>query len=184
MKKALFVLCTAIVILSLSACMKDGESLPRVTTPTDISSASDAFISNTDTVSSSADAEETLEQQMQGSPVMHTMMASEGWESGFTQIHRYGSDGYEINVLWCDCDISNVKLLPIDMDLESARICGVGEPVFELSELKAGEAIELDVYVPEIIPTHAISYTAGDTEYFFMICYNGRDGGISLVEEQ
>ena len=116
------------------------------------------------------------------SPVMHVMNAQDMLDGQFSTIYTYGNAGFEESILWCECDITDVKLLPIEMDVETSDVYENGNAIFSLDSLKAGQAIKIDIYVPEIIPDTVVSYKVNGTEYIYAITCNLKDGGLSLME--
>ncbi len=114
-------------------------------------------------------------------PVLHTAIADGTNENRFESVHHVGDYGYEQNLIWCERIIENVTVIPIE-SADADTWYTDGTVVCAFDKLLPGEAIKLDIMVPEGFPSHAISYYADGVRYVCAIGYNGRDGGISFVE--
>jgi len=109
--------------------------------------------------------------------------------NGADSYSRFGSvhtidipSGYvEENLIWWDCDVSDVFVFELVWD-ENYEQAAIGSAVYTLDSLAAGDALLLSAYVPEVIPSHGISASIDGAQSFWALGYNGRDGGLSFVE--
>ena len=99
----------------------------------------------------------------------------------FSMVYTVGDYGYEKNLVWFDCDVTNVYLTEVEYTEEGSFIGTTTLDAF--AELKAGEALLLDIMVPEGIPDTALCAEIDGRYCTWIIGYNGRDGGISFMEE-
>jgi len=191
MKKLLCLFCF-IFMLSLTA----GCNKPNSSVSSDVNSES-YVSSNTvseDTVSSQVQSETSSQvhsqtespetssekEQKEKDPVIKTMCTDEMKEGQFNKIYQYGTDEYESYILWCECDMTDVALYGIEYN-EEGGFTGFTEPLYSVDIIKAGEAMQLDIMLPEGMPTSYLSYTAKGEKYEYVLSYNGRDGGMSLL---
>lgn len=170
-----------IVALMIVFCGCAGEPMPidDNANPVDeavIATDSDVISVTDDEITDVGESEST-----QAAPVLQTAIADENNVKNFEVVHHVGSYGYEQNLIWCERKIENVEVLPIEaVDVDTWYVNGTA--VFTADELLPGNAILLDLLVPEGYPSHGISYYADGVQYVYSIGYNGRDGGISFVE--
>jgi len=99
----------------------------------------------------------------------------------FSEVHTIGNYGYEKNLVWFDCDVVNAYLTEVEYTEDGSFVAA--NVIESFSELKAGEALLLDIMVPEGIPNTAICAEIDGINHSWIIGYNGRDGGISFMEE-
>ncbi len=99
----------------------------------------------------------------------------------FDMVYTVGNYGYEKNLVWFDCDVTNAYLTAVEYTEDGSFIGTTTLDAF--AELKAGEALLLDIMVPEGIPDTALCAEIDGRYYTWIIGYNGRDGGITFMEE-
>ena len=115
-------------------------------------------------------------------PAPNTRIFTDGSDfDDFDMVHTVGDYGYEMNFVWFDTDVQNVYLVEAVFSEDGESFIG-GTTIAAYPELKKGEAILLDIMVPEGIPNTAISADIDGSTYTWLIGYNGRDGGISFME--
>lgn len=82
--------------------------------------------------------------------------------------------------LYCkNADMTSFRVVNITTDDDLKY--HVSGDVQTVDLVKQGEAVHITLEVPETVPYNAVIYTAADSEYVFVINYNGRDGGIVLT---
>ncbi len=128
-----------------------------------------------DTVQPGDDVQETP-----ASGELLTAVTSDDLLDRFEVVYVYGNDEIEDYLFWCEADITELYIVGLDGDADGWVTNG--EHRFDLGQLKAGEALNYKRMVPEGFPLEAVIYTANGQTYRYAIGYNGRDGGISLVE--
>lgn len=106
----------------------------------------------------------------------------EGDLKKFDTVYIVGDYGYEMNLVWFDCDVRNAFLAEVEYTEEGEFIGTTTLDAF--TELKKGDAILLDIMIPEGIPNTALVADIDGRTCTWLIGYNGRDGGISFVEEE
>lgn len=107
--------------------------------------------------------------------------ASERSDGDYTKVYEIncGGEYIEHHYLYCDAEMTDLRCVCVEMNEDGTFL---QDSVYShIDSVKPGEAIYLTLEVPEIIPNTAIVYTAGGTEYVWLVSYNGRDGGIALV---
>lgn len=97
----------------------------------------------------------------------------------FSKLYPYGQ-GMEHYVFFCESEMTNAGFFDILYDYDG--ITGRGETVIVAPVVAKGEGIDVSIDVPEGFPNRGFTYTVGDMTFEYAICYNGRDGGISLVK--
>lgn len=102
-------------------------------------------------------------------------------DDAFDKVYTWGNYGYERNYVWSNKPIYNVSLLYIASDTELEWDLG-RESEYTLEVLMPGEAVCLDIMVPEGFPSHAFCYEYEGEKHIMAIGYNGRDGGITFSE--
>ncbi|MBE6753114.1 MAG: hypothetical protein E7559_01970 [Ruminococcaceae bacterium] len=157
MKKTIILLLTLLLIAALSGCVKQENTSPETPTATN------------------APAVQVIGE-------LHTAEAAKIGDRTFTRIHTFGEDEYESYYVWHDNDMDAVKLYSVEysIDDDCAYNCGV---IYELERLPAGEGLLLNIMVPEGFPNTMLSYDIGGQHYDWLLGYNGRDGGISFIEQ-
>ena len=100
----------------------------------------------------------------------------------FDMVYVVGDYGYEKNLVWFDRDVSNACLTEVEYSEDGSFIGTTTLDAYP--ELKAGEALLLDIMVPEGIPDTALSVEVDGQRYTWLIGYNGRDGGITFMAEK
>lgn len=166
MKRIISIFLTVSVVCMICGCDNFGGVYSS-------ESAGENVVSSEQPVSS---AEEILKD-----PVVKTAVTSEADLEQFNKIYKYGDDEFESYIFWAECDMTDVALSVINYN-EDGGFTGFSEPVYSEKHIKKGEALRLDIMIPEGMPTSYLSYKAGDREYGFVLGYNGRDGGISLMD--
>ncbi|MBP3413893.1 MAG: hypothetical protein J6L81_01670 [Clostridia bacterium] len=97
----------------------------------------------------------------------------------FSKLYPYGQ-GMEHYVFFCESEMTNAGFFDILYDYDG--ITGRGETVTVAPVVAKGEGIDVSIDVPEGFPNRGFTYTVGGMTFEYAICYNGRDGGISLVD--
>ena len=87
-----------------------------------------------------------------------------------------GADSVEIYYISFGCDVDGITLERIDENSTPTKT------LFSTQAIKSGECFKLTTTVPEVIPNSRLTVVCGENEYRYLICYNGRDGGATLVE--
>ncbi len=98
----------------------------------------------------------------------------------FDIFYAYGDDEYEDYMLWCEAEMTDFYIVALHPDTEQWVTDGV--KLFEKDKITPKEAVNYICMVPEGFPAEAVVYTANGKTYMYAIGYNGRDGGISLME--
>ncbi len=98
----------------------------------------------------------------------------------FDIFYTFGDDEYEDYVLWCKAEMTDFYIVALHPDTEQWVTDGV--KLFEKDKITPKEAVNYIRMVPEGFPSDAIVYTANGKTYMYAVGYNGRDGGISLIE--
>lgn len=109
-----------------------------------------------------------------------TAVAVEGSTAEFEVVYIYGSDPYEKYLFWCEKEITDFCIVGLAFDSEGWTTDGVRR--LEIETLSPGEAVYYNMMVPEGAPAEAVMYNCDGERYMYAISYNGRDGGISLIE--
>ncbi len=112
---------------------------------------------------------------------LKTAITSEADLSQFEYIYHWGDYGYEQNLIWCTKPITDVSVISVFSE-NAITWYSDQTPLYSLETLSPGEAINLDMMIPEGMPNRAFCFSADGTRYTYALVYNGRDGGISLVE--
>lgn len=99
----------------------------------------------------------------------------------FKNIHTFGSSEYESYFIWNDCDMTDVLLFTIAYN-DDFSDCYPTSVLSHWEIVNAGDALKLNIDIPEVVPNAALSYTAEGKQYTYILSYNGRDGGIWLGE--
>lgn len=102
-------------------------------------------------------------------------------DDAFDKVYTWGDYGYEKNYVWSNKTIYNVSLLYIVSDSELEWDLS-RESEYTIDVLLPGEAVCLDIMVPEGFPSHAFCYEYEGEKHIMAIGYNGRDGGITFSE--
>lgn len=107
--------------------------------------------------------------------------ASERSDSDYSKVYEIncGGEYIEHHYLYCDAQMNDLRCVSVEMNDDGSFI--LGGVYSQIGSVMPGEAVYLTLEVPEVIPNTAIIYTADGVEYIWLIGYNGRDGGISLV---
>lgn len=98
----------------------------------------------------------------------------------FELFHSFGNDEYEDYMLWCEAEMTDFYIVGLIPDTENWVTDGV--KLFEKDKITPNESVNYMRMVPEGFPAEAVVYTANGKTYMYAIGYNGRDGGISLME--
>jgi len=166
MKKIVLFLLTLVLITALTACSENhntpAETPPVVTEP------------SAQTVVTEPSAQTIGE--------LHTSEAAEIGDKTFAKLHTFGKDEYESYYIWHDNDMDTVKLYSVEYDLNDDCAYNAGV-IYELEKLPAGEGLLLNIMVPEGFPNTMLSYDVNGQHYDWLLGYNGRDGGISFIEQ-
>ena len=139
-----------------------------------------SIVGCTTTAESKPKEDLSLPQQPVVSGKLHTDIATDGLMSKFGLIYSFGSDEYENYIFWCEAEMTDFYIVVLYPDVERWTTNGVH--LFDAEKIAPNEAINFRRTVPEGFPTDAVVYTALGTTYMYAIGYNGRDGGITLVE--
>lgn len=157
MKKAFLritsVFLCVVMLFSLFACTK---------TPED-TAVSSSVINNTD-----------------ASGELKTAILNDENTKNFNLLYTYGNDEIESYLFWCDLEMTNLYIVKVMATEENWLTDGIH--LYEQASVKPNEAINYKQMVPEGMPVEAVLYTAGGKNYAYAIAYNGRDGGIDLME--
>ena len=100
----------------------------------------------------------------------------------FDSVTVVGDYGYEMNLIWFDRDARDFTLYEIEYD-ENNEV-ELGSVIYEDYYMDQGKAVLLDMMIPEGIPNTGISVVIDGESYYWSIGYNGRDGGISFIEDE
>lgn len=119
--------------------------------------------------------------QAPASPMLQTAITSESAKKDFETVYHWGDYGYEQNLVWCELPIQDLLLIAIDSE-DAENWTTDGSFLYSVDALNPGEAVNLDIMIPEGFATHALTYTCQGVTYTYGIGYNGRDGGISFFE--
>ncbi len=188
---AAVMLCLAI-LLTLSACGSKTEvpsyptlgSDPTSSQPLPESSEhepSQPEASEPETSSSEASQPaQTVTDDPDASPLLHTDITTDELLKKFKNVYPVGSDEYENYVFWCEAVMTDFCIVNIFYD-EDGWVTD-GKRIFEKEKIAPSEAVNYIRMVPEGFPCDAVIYTAKGKTYMYAIGYNGRDGGISLME--
>lgn len=98
----------------------------------------------------------------------------------FDVFYSFGNDEYEDYMLWCEAEMTDFYIVGLIPDTENWITDGV--KLFEKDRITPKEAVNYMRMVPEGFPSDAVVYTANGETFMYAIGYNGRDGGISLIE--
>ena len=139
-----------------------------------------SIVGCTTTAESKPEEDLSLPQQPVVSGELHADIATDELMSKFGLIYSFGSDEYENYIFWCEAEMTDFYIVEIYPDVERWTTNGVH--LFDAEKIAPNEAINFRRTVPEGFPTDAVVYTALGTTYMYAIGYNGRDGGITLVE--
>lgn len=123
--------------------------------------------------------QESIPTQKPASHLLQTAIYLESSYEDFDTIHCWGDYGYEQNLVWCALPIRNLQLLAIDSE-DAQNWVTDGITLYHLDTLNPGEAVNLNIMVPEGMSNRALAYECEGKSYTYGIGYNGRDGGISL----
>ncbi len=113
-------------------------------------------------------------------PIIHADVTGEELLGRFGIVHTFGNDEFEDYILWCEAEMTDFYIVALDPNAEGWS--SNGEKLFEAAKIATNEAINYKRMVPEGFPSDAIVYTANGTTYMFAVSYNGRDGGITLIQ--
>lgn len=111
---------------------------------------------------------------------LHAEITDDKHFAQFDIFHTYGNDEYEDYMLWCEAEMTDFYIVGLFPDAENWITDGV--KLFEKDKITPKEAVNYIRMVPEGFPAEAVVYTAGGKTYMYAISYNGRDGGIALIE--
>ena len=139
-----------------------------------------SIVGCTTTAESKPEEDLSLPQQPVVSGELHADIATDELMSKFGLIYSFGSDEYENYIFWCEAEMTDFYIVVLYPDVERWTTNGVH--LFDAEKIAPNEAINFRRTVPEGFPTDAVVYTALGTTYMYAIGYNGRDGGITLVE--
>ena len=106
--------------------------------------------------------------------------APERSDGDYTKVYEIncGGEYLENSYVWCDSEMTGFECVPVEMN-DDGSFTRTGSYA-RIDSVKPGEAVYVIIELPEVIPNAAFVYTAGGTEYVWLIGYNGRDGGMSL----
>ena len=139
-----------------------------------------SIVGCTTTAESKPEEDLSLPQQPVVSGELHADIATDELMSKFGLIYSFGSDEYENYIFWCEAEMTDFYIVELYPDVEMWTTNGIH--LFDAEKIAPNEAINYRRTVPEGFPTDAVVYTALGTTYMYAIGYNGRDGGITLVE--
>lgn len=111
---------------------------------------------------------------------LHFRSAPERNDGAYSKVYdiNCGGEYVENSYVWCDAEMTGFECISVEMQ-EDGSFVKTGTHSY-IESVKPGEAVYVTIELPEIIPNDAFVYTAGGTEYIWLIGYNGRDGGMSL----
>ena len=139
-----------------------------------------SIVGCTTTAESKPEEDLSLPQQPVVSGELHADIATDELMSKFGLIYSFGSDEYENYIFWCEAEMTDFYIVELYPNIEKWTTNGIH--LFDAEKIAPNEAINFRRTVPEGFPTDAVVYTALGTTYMYAIGYNGRDGGITLVE--
>lgn len=112
---------------------------------------------------------------------LSTGIYEDGTDYGFTNTYVYGSDGYEKNYITVNTDVTGVEIIPVSMNDDGSYYASAGA-VAVAERLAVGEALVLDLDIPELIPNCALSLSCNGVQHCYLLGYNGNVGGLSIME--
>ena len=139
-----------------------------------------SIVGCTTTAESKPEEDLSLPQQPVVSGELHADIATDELMSKFGLIYSFGSDEYENYIFWCEAEMTDFYIVELYPNIEKWTTNGIH--LFDAEKIAPNEAINFRRTVLEGFPTDAVVYTALGTVYMYAIGYNGRDGGITLVE--
>ena len=111
---------------------------------------------------------------------LHTAVTSELTDRKFATVYTFGTDEYESYMFWNDVPMTNVGLIGLEYDADYNNIIGY-ELLCKWDSVASGDALQLNIMIPEGMPNSAFSFTTQGNSCTYILGYNGRDGGISLM---
>ena len=165
MKRSLFVIVLALALL-LCGCGPEAE--PQQ--PTEPGQPTESI------------PQQTLPVTQEPDPTPRTAVATQETAAPFSDIFTWGEYGYEQNLLWWEVDVTNLGLIAVTWE-EDTWYSDMTHAQ-SLESLSVSQALNLNIMIPEGIPSHAIVYEFAGKTYCYALGYNGRDGGLSLMEIQ
>lgn len=165
MKRSLFAL---LLVLSLLLCGCGPDAEPQQ--PTEPSQPGEVI------------PQQTLPLEQEPDPTPKTAIATQETAAAFSDFFTWGEDDYEQNLVWWEVDVTNLGLITVtwEEDIWYSDMTYVQS----LESLSVGQVLNLNIMIPEGIPSHALVYEFAGQTYCYALGYNGRDGGLSLMEIQ
>lgn len=112
---------------------------------------------------------------------LKTAVKGEQMPHDFSDVHVYDDgNGIESYYVWNESEMTDVMLFSIEYDTESDDF-DTTALLAQWETVPSGDALRLDLLIPEVLPTLALSCTVAGEKKTVLLCYNGRDGGISFV---
>jgi len=133
-----------------------------------------------DTSGGNTDASQPVNNTPPVNVQLNTAVYTEGCTAKFEVVYVYGNDEIESYILWCDAEVTDFHIVGVTNN--DGKWTTNGVRLLEIETLKTNEVLVYNQMVPEGMPMEAVIYTANGVTYRYAIGYNGRVGGIDLIE--